>query len=98
MKAVLTVKRSDKQLLMSLYVLHRYERAGVRVRQTSSVSPSAEEIPSRTASQIPGPLQRRSPENIWHLLNVCVMFTVQLKQPALVCNKLNVISGVVIGL
>ncbi len=32
-----------KQLLMSLYVFHRYERAGVRVRQTCSVSPSAEE-------------------------------------------------------
>lgn len=46
----------------------RYEGAGVRVHQTSSLPPAPGQIPPRTAAALPGPLQRRAGTHLWDLL------------------------------
>lgn len=87
--------------MLCLTYSHRYERAGVWVQQTSGISPTSEEIPSRTASQIPGPLQRWSTTHIWDLLNTygsCSLFNWNSRVFCCCCYKLNVIHCVVIFL
>lgn len=59
---------------MSFFVLIldpcRHEGAGLRVHQASSLPPSTGQIPSQTATALPGQIQRWKGAHIWNILMI----------------------------